>query len=119
MHIWETTTHVIAHRFQIPRAAAVHNQTLAASAEQMAKEFVPLVEALGVNARKPFHARPQIGLGRLDHQMKMAGHQTIRMNLPARLEARLAQGVRKALTILITLADRFAPVAADHHACTP
>ena len=47
----------------------------------MAEHFVPPIEAAGVSAQKPFHPGDQIGLGRLDHQMKMIRHEDIGVDL--------------------------------------
>ncbi len=78
---------VITHRFQIPRAASVHDQRFVVSAEQVSHELVPPVEPAGVGAQKPFHPGHQVRLRRLHHQMKMIGHQTQRLHLPTRLDA--------------------------------
>ncbi len=79
--------HVITHRPQIAVAAPVHDQRLVPAAEQMAKQLVPPVESSGISPQKPLHPRHQIGLGRFHHQVKVIGHQAIRMHLPIRLHA--------------------------------
>jgi hypothetical protein len=43
---------------------------------------MPAIEPSGVGAEEPFHARHQRGLGRLDDQMEVIGHQAVGMNLP-------------------------------------
>ena len=68
------------------------------------------VEPAGVSAQKPFHSCDQIGLRRLNHQMKMIGHQTIRMHLPARLEAGLAQCAQESLAVGVILEDRLTAI---------
>ena len=81
----------------------------------MPEEFVPPMEPAGVSAQQPFHARDQIGLGRLHHQMKMIRHEDVGMNLPTSLRARFAQRLDQTLPIRVVLEDRFAPVAPIHH----
>ena len=57
----------------------------------MAEQFVPAIEAAGVGAEEPFHARDEVGVGRLNHQMKMISHKAIRVNLPVGLGTGLAE----------------------------
>ena len=80
----------------------------------MAEQLVPPVETAGVSAQKPLHACDQIGLGRLDHEMKMIRHEHIGVNLPAGLGACLAQGLDEPPPVRVVLADGFAPVPAIH-----
>ena len=80
----------------------------------MPEELVPTVEAAGVSAQKPFHARHQIGLGRLDDQVKVIHHHAICMHLPTRLEAGLAERFQESLAIGVILEDRFAPIPSIH-----
>lgn len=106
--------HIIAHAVQIAIAAALNDERLVAAAEQVAEELVPAIEPAGVGPQKPFHARHQIGLGRLDDQMKMIGHQTIRMDLPAGLVTGFGEALKEAQSILVVVEDGFAAVAAVH-----
>ena len=46
------------------------NQRLVASAEEMAGEPVPAVEAPGVGAQQPLHAEDEIGLRRFGDEIK-------------------------------------------------
>ena len=103
---------VIAHALEITATRSVHDQRLVAPGEQVAEELVPPVEATRVSAQQPFHSGDQIGLRRLDDQMKMIRHEDIGVNLPARLGANLAQRVDEALAIRIIHEDQFAPVTA-------
>jgi hypothetical protein len=48
----------------------------------MSKLLVPPVEARGIGAQEPFHAGYQVGFWRFNHQMKVIGHQAIRVQLP-------------------------------------
>src|SRR6266542_279384 len=102
--------HVVAHRSQIPVAAAVHDQRLVAAAEQMPEELVPAIEPAGVSDQKPFHARHQIGLRRLNHQMKMIWHQTIRLHLPTGFETSLAHRGQETLAVSVIFEYRYAPI---------
>ena len=61
-----------------------------------------------------FHPGDQVGLRRLDHDMKMIRHEDIGLNLAARLGASLAQRVDESLAIRIIHEDQFAPVTAIH-----
>ena len=106
--------HVVARPLQISWRRTVHDQGLVAAAEQMAEQLVAAVEPARVSAEKPFHARNQVRLGRFDHQVKMIRHEAIGMNLPARLAARLAQGLDKPLAVGVVVKDRFAPVPTIH-----
>ena len=92
----------------------IDDQRFVATGQEVAREFVPLVEAAGINAQKPFHPGDQIRLGRLDHQMKMIRHEDIGVDLPAGLGAHLDQGLDKALAVRIVEEDRLPPVAAIH-----
>ena len=107
--------HVVAHRPQIARAAAVHDQRFVTSAEHMPKEFVPAIEPRRVGAQEPAHPGDKVGRRRLDDQMKMIQHQAIRMHLPARLGAGLVQGGHEPLAVKVIVEDRLAPVATVHH----
>ena len=102
--------YVIADGLEITVAAAVHDERLVAPAEQVPEQFVPPVEARGVSAEEPLHARDQIGLGRFHDQMKMIVHETIGMHLPVGLGARLRQRLQEQLLILLRLEDRLAAV---------
>ena len=47
--------------------------------------------------------------------MKMIPHQAERVDLPARLRARLAEGGEETALILLILENRFLPIPATHH----
>ena len=104
--------HVFANRAQVAVAAAVHDERLVTPAEEMAREPVPAIEPAGVGAKEPFHARHEIGLWRFHHEMKMIGHETPAMNLPAGLPANFAQGFEEAEPVLIIAEDDFTAVSA-------
>jgi hypothetical protein len=70
------------------------------------------VEPPRVSPQKPFHPRHQIGLRRLDHQMKMIVHQAIRVNLPTGLDAGFGEGVKEPLAIGVVAENEFATVTA-------
>jgi hypothetical protein len=80
----------------------------------VAEELVTPVEATRVSAQQPLHPGDQIGLRRLDDQMKMIRHEDIGVNLPARLCANLAQRLNEAPAIRIIHEDPFAPVTTIH-----
>jgi hypothetical protein len=107
--------HVIANDAQVAVAAAIDDEALVAPAEEVAKEFVPPVEARRVCAEEPFHPYDQIGLRGFEHEMKMIGHETIGVDLPAGFLAGLAEGKEKALTVEVVLENGFTAVAAIHH----
>jgi hypothetical protein len=106
--------HIIAHRLQIPVAAALHRQRLVPSAEQMPEEFVSPIEPRRVSAQEPLHSGDQIGFRRLDHQVKVIVHQTPGMHLPVGFNAALAQGLHEASPVCVVLENGFAPVPAVH-----
>ena len=106
--------HVVADGAQVAVAAAIDQEGLVTSAKEVAKEFVAAVEAAGVGAQEPFHARDQIGPGRLDHQMKMIFHEAIGMHLPGSFGAGLREGFEETPAVEVVLEDGFAAVAAAH-----
>ena len=53
--------HVIANGFEIPAAAAIHDQSLVTTAEQVAKQLVPAIEPARVGSQD--HFMPAIRLG--------------------------------------------------------
>ena len=73
------------------------------------------VEARRVGAQEPFHAGDQIGVGRLQHPMKMVGHQTEGMYLPAGFLTRFGQGVHKQRSILVGTENGLPPVPTVHN----
>jgi hypothetical protein len=106
--------HVIAHVLEIAAARAIHDQRFVATGEQVPEQLVPPVEAAGGGAQQPLHPGDQIRLRRLDHEVKMIGHEHVGVNLPARLGARLAQRLDETLVIQLVLKDQLAPVTAIH-----
>ncbi len=58
------------------------------------------------------HAGNQIGPGRLDHQVEMVAHQTIRMDLPLGLAACLPQCGQEPLAVFIVEENVLALVSA-------
>ncbi len=107
--------HIVADRTEIARRRRIHHQRLVAPTEQVTEELMPSVEPGGVGAQKPRHARDQVSLGRLDHQMKMISHQAEGVDLPIRFGAGLTQGFKKPFPIPVIVEDGFAPVPAIHH----
>ena len=77
------------------------------------------IEPAGVCPQKPLHAGDQVGVGRLDHQVKMIGHQTIGMHLPGGLTTGFGQGLEEALSIFVVAEDGIAAVAAVHDVVHP
>ena len=63
--------HIITNRLEITVPTPVHDQRLVAPAEQVPEQFVPPIAPRRVGALKRFHARDQIPLRCLNHQMKM------------------------------------------------
>src|SRR4051812_41771856 len=51
--------------------------------EEMADEREPGVEVTRVLALEPLHSAREIGLRRLDEEMKVVGHQAVGVDLPA------------------------------------
>ena len=105
---------IIPHGPQILVAASIHDQTFVPPGKQMAEKPVAAVEAPRVSAQKPFHAYHEVGLGRLDHEVKMVAHQTIHMHLPAGFEASLRQRFKKAPAINVVLKDGLPSVTSAH-----
>ena len=82
--------------------------------QKMPAVFVPDFKPPGINPQQPFDPRHQIGLRSLQHQMKMLGHQSIRVNLRLRLAASFRQRGRKSFPVGVIPKNAFAPVPAIH-----
>jgi len=80
----------------------------------MAEFLVASIESAGVGAQKPFHAGHQIGLWRLNDQMKVVGHQIIGVDLPTGFSASLPKRVHKAFSVLVVGEYFLVPVAPVH-----
>ena len=106
--------HVITNSLKVTITAAVHDQRLVATAEQMTEELVTPIKATGVNAKKPLHACDQVWLGRFNKQVKMIGHQAIPMNLPEGFVASFSQAIQKLFPVQIITEDWLATIAAIH-----
>ena len=106
--------HVITDCPQIAVAAAVHDECLVTSAEQVAKEFMAAIKPRSVGAQEPFHPRDKIGIGRLDDEMKMIFHETIRMNLPISFLADLGKCDEEAFVIQVIAENRLTTVTKIH-----
>ena len=81
----------------------------------MPKEFVPAVEPTGVGAQEPLHPSHQVGVGSLDHEVKMVGHQAIGMHLPIGLDTALPQRLQAAEPIRVIFENRLPPISPVHH----
>ena len=103
--------HIVAYRPQVARAAAIHHQGFIATAENMPKSLVPGIESQRIGTQQPTHARHQIPVGRLNHQVKMIAHQTVGMNLKTALLARLRQRLDKFLPVHIRFKNLPLPLA--------
>ena len=107
--------HVITHRLEITLAVPLHDQRLIPPAKQVPKFFVPPIIAAGVGPQQPLHPGHQVGLGRLQHQVKVVAHQAIRVHLPAGLLTGRRQRLQQPLPVLVIPKDRLPPVAPIHH----
>ena len=76
---------------------------------------MPPVVAAAISPQQPLHPGHQIGLGRLDYQMKVIVHQAIRMHLPAGLFAGLRQRLKEPVPVLVIGKDGILAVSAIHH----
>ena len=81
----------------------------------MPRELVSAIESTGVGAQQPLHPGNQVGLGGLDHQVKVVGHQAERVHLPVGLGTALAQGFQETLPVSIVLEDGIPPIPTIHH----
>ena len=105
--------HVVADGSQIA-AGASDDQGFVATREHMAVQLMTAIEPCGVGAEKPFHAGHEVGLRRLDHEMKMIRHQAECVDLPAGLGAYVRQRLEKRLAIQIVSENILAPIPATH-----
>ena len=105
---------VVADRGEVIVAAAVHNERLVASAEEVAEEFMTAIEASGVGAEEPAHASDEIAVGCLDDEVKMIAHQAIGVDLPVGLGTSFTEGGEEAMTIGVVGEDGLAAVAPAH-----
>ena len=104
----------IAHALKVTGSAAIDGQRFVAAAKEMTDKSVPTVEAHGVGAQKPFHARHQVGAGRFEDQVKVVAHETPCVDLPVGFLASLPEGLQKQLAVFVGAEDRLAMVAAVH-----
>ena len=72
------------------------------------------IEPASASAQEPFHTLNQVGLGRLDDQVKVVARQTPRMHLPAGLGAALAQSLEEEIPVLGAAKYRLLVTAAVH-----
>src|SRR5215204_3077663 len=107
--------HVIADRFQVAGITAIDHERFVTSAEEMPGELMPPIEATRIRAQEPFHSRHEIGLRRFHHEMKVVGHETISMHLPAGLDTRLRQSGKEPFTIPVVLEYRYAATTATQY----
>ncbi len=105
---------VIADCLEIPITAAMHDERLVTAGKEVAEFLVPAIETDGVGAQQPLHARHEVGLGRLDDQVKVVAHETIGVHLPTGLLTGLAQGLEEPVPVLIVVEDLLAAVATVH-----
>ena len=104
---------VVAHSLKIAVAAAVDDEGFVAPAKKVAKVPVPAVEPASVGPQQPLHAGDQVGLRRLDDQMKVIGHQAERVNVPARFFTSLPHRFQEPAPVMVIFEDGLAPVTAD------
>ena len=78
------------------------------------EHFVAAIEPRGVRAQEPAHPGDEIGVGRLDDEVKMIAHETIRVNLPIGFGANLGERGEKFVVIKVVAEDGFAAVATVH-----
>src|ERR1043166_1904257 len=104
--------HVVTNGAQVAAAAAVHDQRLVATTEQMPKQFVPAIEAAGGSAQKPLHPGDEVGEGSFEHQMKMVSHEAIGVDLPLGFGACLGKSLQKTATVGVVLKDWLTTVTA-------
>src|SRR5450759_407260 len=105
---------VIANAFQIAVSTAIHDQGFVAPTENVPAELVPVIQTNGVSAQQPSHPRHQVGVRRLDHQMKMIAHEAIRVDLKAGFLAGLRQSLEEILSIHIVQENVLAAISATH-----
>jgi hypothetical protein len=106
---------VIANGAQVTGSAAVNDERLVTTAEEVAEVSVAAIEARGVRAQEPFHPGYEVGPRGFDDEMKVIAHQAISMNLPTGFRARFAQRFEEQFTIGIAFEDVFTAVATIHH----
>jgi hypothetical protein len=79
------------------------------------EKLVPMIQAQSIAAEKPAHARHQIGVRSFDHEVKVIGHQAIRVNLKPRLVAGFGQSLEKILPIDIARKDALTTITTAHY----
>jgi hypothetical protein len=83
--------------------------------KEVAPPPVPAIEALGVEAIELTHALRQVGLGGIDKEMVVVGHQTVGMAPPAVAVDHFAKHIEESARIGVVQKDRGAGVPARGH----
>jgi hypothetical protein len=81
----------------------------------VAEVLVAAVEAGGVGAQEPFHARDKIRARRFQDEMKVVAHQTVSVDLPGGFLAGFPEGFEEQMAVVVIVKDIFAAVAAIHN----
>jgi hypothetical protein len=83
----------------------LHEDSMKPSLEEMTDPAVSSVEVDGVSAEEPLHAARERWLERLDHEMKMRGHQRITGDQPLVASSRLSDQTEKVAAVAIVEED--------------
>src|SRR3974390_669600 len=94
--------------------AAIDHEGLVAATEQVAQFLLSVIEAIGVNAKKPLHSIDQVSARRFSDQVKVVVHQAERVDLPIGLLAGLPERLQKQEPVLVVVKNWLAPVATVH-----
>ena len=94
----------IAAQFQ-KVAVRVHQQGFVAPLKKMAAAVVVAVEINGISRVEPLHEAVQISLRRVDHEMKVVGHQDVAVDLDPINRATFRQNVQELAPVGIIRKD--------------
>lgn len=103
---------IVADGAEVVSLVRLHQKGFVAAAEEVAGKFVAAVKAGGVGGKKPTHARDEVGLGRLEDEVKVVTHETVGVDVPVGPGAGFAEGLEKKLAVSIIPPNAFTAVAA-------
>src|SRR5437773_9601568 len=89
--------HIVTGGFEASIATSLHNQRLVATAKDVTEQFLPMVQANGIDAEEPTHPIHEVSVRRFHHEVKVVFHEAIRVHPPPGLLAPFSQSFDPAM----------------------